>query len=185
MEFPRLPSVLKPCGGAIENSGHRFTFGWVWNVGLDCLVSTQLVENKQWLLSYKPSATSGSVCYAWFHSALPTPLIATSRCPPAFVWWFSPPKSLVKVNYDGATFQDLQKAGIGVAIRNHVGLVLAYMTDMVTLPPSIDTVECLAAVRALHFASDCGFSFVILEGDSKIVYSSQLWRCISPCLVIC
>ena len=82
----------------------------------------------------------------------------------------SPPKSLVKVNYDGATFQDLQKAGIGVAICNHVGLVLASMTDMITLPPSVDTVECLAAVRARHFASDYGFSSVILEGDSKIVY---------------
>ena len=74
------------------------------------------------------------------------------------------------MNYDGATFQDLQKAGIGVAIRNHVGLVLDSMTDIVTLPPSINTVECLAAVRALHFANDCGFSFVILEGDSKIMY---------------
>lgn len=51
-----------------------------------------------------------------------------------------------------------------------MGLVLVSMTDMVTLPPSINTVECLAAVRALHFASDNGFSSVILEGDSKIVY---------------
>ena len=74
------------------------------------------------------------------------------------------------MNYDGATFQDLQKAGIGVAIHNHVGLVRASMTDMVTLPPLIDTVECLVAVKALHFANDCGFSSMILEGDSKIVY---------------
>ena len=53
-----------------------------------------------------------------------------------------------------------------------MGLVLASMTNMVTLPPLIDAVECLAIVRALRFSSDCGFSSVILEGDSKIVYKA-------------
>ena len=46
------------------------------------------------------------------------------------------------------------------------------MKNMDTLPPSIDTVECMAAVRVLHFASDCGFSSVILEGDYEIVFKA-------------
>ena len=31
------------------------------------------------------------------------------------------------------------------------------------------TIECLAVVQALRFASECGFSSFILEGDSEIV----------------
>ena len=66
----------------------------------------------------------------------------------------------------------LSSAGFGVVIRNHLGLVLASMTNMDTLPPSIDMAECMAAARVFRFASDCGFSSVILEGDSKIVFKA-------------
>ena len=44
-----------------------------------------------------------------FIRARPTPITAITRCPPASVRWSPPPKHLVKVNYDRATFQDLKE----------------------------------------------------------------------------
>ena len=81
----------------------------------------------------------------------------------------------VKGNYDGALFQHLGEMGVRVVIRNHLGLVLASMSKKMALPSSVEAVEFLVAVHALQLASDCRFSFVILEGDSEIVDS--LFRC--------
>lgn len=88
-----------------------------------------------------------------FIQARPTPITATTRCPPASVRWSPSPKHLVKVNYDRATFQDLKKASFRAVIRNHLDLILASMTNMNTLPPLTDTVECMVAVRAFRFAT--------------------------------
>ena len=42
--------------------------------------------------------------------------------------------------------------------------------DKVTLPSSVDTVECLVAIWILQFAIECAFSSIILEDDSKTMY---------------
>ena len=39
------------------------------------------------------------------------------------------------------------------------------LSENIILPPSLDDVEALAAVQAIHFALDLGLTDVILEGD--------------------
>ena len=61
------------------------------------------------------------------------------------VIWRPPPTSLLKVNFDGAYFAEDNKAGLGIIIRNDVGLVMAAMTQQIPLPASVEMVEVLAA----------------------------------------
>ena len=73
------------------------------------------------------------------------------------VSWIPPPKSSLKVNFDGATFTDIDKAGLGVIIRNDHGQAIASLSEQIRLPFSSDLVEALAAVRAISFAQELGF----------------------------
>ena len=82
--------------------------------------------------------------------------------------WVPPPSGWVKANFDGAIFQDRDAAGLGIIIRNDYGLVMAALTQIIPLPTSVETVEVLAARRAVIFAFELGFDQVILEGDSAI-----------------
>ena len=50
-----------------------------------------------------------------------------------------------------------------------MGLVLDSMSDKLALPSLVNTMECVAVVRAPKFAKDCGFSSIILENDSQTV----------------
>lgn len=116
--------------------------------------------------------------------ARPTPITATTKCPPASVRWSPPPEHLVKVNYDRATFQDLKKASFRAVIRNHLDLILASMTNMNTLPPLTDTVECMVAVRALRFATTCLGMLVMLavyrrSSTPNFCNFSRFWRSFS------
>ena len=70
--------------------------------------------------------------------------------PPGCVCWHPSIASLLKVNFDGATFRDFNVAGLGVVIRDSRGRVKA----------------SLVAVRAIHFAQDLGLFALILDGDS-------------------
>ena len=47
--------------------------------------------------------------------------------------------------------------------------VLASLSENVPLLPSSDDVEALAAARAINFATELGFSLVIIEGDSEAI----------------
>nr|XP_023879227.1 uncharacterized protein LOC111991659 [Quercus suber] len=82
--------------------------------------------------------------------------------------WEPPPSDWVKINFDGAVFQSKGEAGLGAIIRNDHGLVMAALTQVIPLPTSVETVEVLAARRALYFAQELGFDHIILEGDSDI-----------------
>ena len=80
-----------------------------------------------------------------------------------------PPDASLKVNFDGATFKDIGKAGLGAVIRNSSGQVLASISKQVPLLHTSDIVEALAAARAISFALELGFSSFILEGDSEVI----------------
>ena len=54
-------------------------------------------------------------------------------------------------------FRETLEAGLGV--------VLAFLSEKVTLPPLVDDNEALVAVRAISFALDHGFSSIILGED--------------------
>ena len=45
------------------------------------------------------------------------------------VSWMPPPTNSLKINFDGALFRDINKAGLGVVIRNEYGQVLASLSE--------------------------------------------------------
>ena len=66
--------------------------------------------------------------------------------------WTAPETNGFKINFDGVTFADRDRAGVGVVIRNDAVLVMASLTQQIPLPVSVIEVEALAARRALEFA---------------------------------
>ena len=78
----------------------------------------------------------------------------------------------LKINFDGAVFKETEEAGLGVAVRNSHGKVLASLAEKIKLPSSLDEVEALAAVRAITLALDLNLPSFIVEGDSEVVISA-------------
>ena len=68
------------------------------------------------------------------------------------VRWIPPPASSLKINFDGALFEDINAAGLGVVVRDHQGLVLASWAENVRLTPTSDDVEAMAAAKAITLA---------------------------------
>ena len=101
-------------------------------------------------------------------------LLAHSATPPkgqpSRVRWIPPQEPFLKVNYVGAVFHNRNEVGIEIVVHDHLGQFLASMSNKVPLPSSVDTMEYMVIVWALHFASECVFSYVILEGDSKTMF---------------
>ena len=89
--------------------------------------------------------------------------------PRPLVKWSPPVEEYYKVNFDGTVFRGEEKAGIGVIIRNSQGMVMASLSQKISLPQTVVELETLAATRAIEFSIELGFSMVILEGDSKMV----------------
>ncbi|KAK9989426.1 hypothetical protein SO802_029665 [Lithocarpus litseifolius] len=83
--------------------------------------------------------------------------------------WSIPPTDCFKVYFDGATFPELGKAGLGVVVQNWEGNVMASLSEQAPLPFSPDIVEAMAAARAISFAQELGIRPFILEGDSEVV----------------
>ena len=69
------------------------------------------------------------------------------------------------MNFDGAVFSQDGLAGIGFIIRNEQGLVMAALSQQISLLILVEMVEVVAAHRALVFAKELGFDEVIVEGD--------------------
>lgn len=88
------------------------------------------------------------------------------------VRWSLPPSSCLKVNFDGATLQDVGRAGLGVVIHDSQGQAVASLSEQIPLPFSSDMVEALAVAQAISFALETGCSSFILEGDSDRVIKS-------------
>ncbi|KAK9997512.1 hypothetical protein SO802_022198 [Lithocarpus litseifolius] len=69
--------------------------------------------------------------------------------------WLPPPSNWVKINFDGATFNESSSAGLGAIIRNDMGLVMAAFTQPIPLPTSVEM--------------ELGFNKIIVEGDSEVI----------------
>lgn len=52
---------------------------------------------------------------------------------------------IVKTNFDGAVFEDLGAAGIGVVVRNSSSTVMAALSKIIPSPSSILALETIAA----------------------------------------
>ena len=68
---------------------------------------------------------------------------------------------MLKVNFDGAIFDDLRATGIGVAVRNEHGEVVAALAEQIPIPGFVFTLETLVARRAVLFARDLGLHHVV------------------------
>ena len=76
----------------------------------------------------------------------------------------------LKVNYDGAIFQEQGRAGIWVVIRNLAGVVMASLSQQIPLPTTVAQVEAMAVRKAIEFAMELGITQAIIEGDSETIY---------------
>ena len=79
---------------------------------------------------------------------------------------------MVKVNFDGAIFSAQFSTSLGMIIQDQARLVLAALSQKIPLPTSVETVEVIAARRALVFAKELGFERVLVEGDSEIIVNA-------------
>jgi ribonuclease HI len=80
--------------------------------------------------------------------------------------WEAPKGGMYKLNYDGALCLSTRTAGMGVVIRNEVGLPMASMTCSRANVMDPFAAELFAAKAGLQLAHDIGIKRVILEGDS-------------------
>lgn len=80
----------------------------------------------------------------------------------------------MKVNFDGAMFNERDEAGIGVIIRNSRGEVMVTLSEKIQKPSSVEILEQLAAKRAVRFSLETSFNKSIIEGDSESVIRSLM-----------
>ncbi|XP_075662919.1 uncharacterized protein LOC142632381 [Castanea sativa] len=78
-----------------------------------------------------------------------------------------PPSLLVfKLNFDAAIFWESHRSGFGAIIRNDKGEVMAAMAAKGSSVSSSDEAELLACRKAIEFATDVGFSELVIERDN-------------------
>ena len=75
----------------------------------------------------------------------------------------------VKVNFDGAIFQDEWQAGLWVIIQDHQSTCCEALNSLIPQPLTVMDVKTLAALKAVKFAAQLGFRHVIFEGNSSLV----------------
>lgn len=81
--------------------------------------------------------------------------------------WKPPDLGQVKINFDGAMFEEINATGVGVVARNDRGEVLAATTERIPIPDSVVVLETLVAKCAIQFALEVGFLNAFFEGDSE------------------
>lgn len=80
--------------------------------------------------------------------------------------------SSLQCQFRWGCLKEAGEASIGVMIRVDLGLVIASMSDKVSLPTTVDKIEALAVIRTPLFAQDVRITFIILRGDSERVINS-------------
>ncbi|KAK4420164.1 hypothetical protein Salat_2429300 [Sesamum alatum] len=75
------------------------------------------------------------------------------------------PRVSIKINFDGATFADLNSAGVGVIARNSDGVCIGWRKRLVPIRASPEHIELLAAAEAVAFGKEMGWNRIIVEGD--------------------
>lgn len=85
------------------------------------------------------------------------------------VGWCAPANGWLKINFDGALFKELKAVGVGVVIRNHLGEVMAALSERLPFWVDSNCAEAYAATKAVELARDLGFTDIHLEGDSLCI----------------
>ena len=86
--------------------------------------------------------------------------------------WTLPGEGFYKINFDGAIFESSGRAALGVVVRDVEGMVIAALSQNIQLPSSVDSVEALAAWRAIILAQEISLTQVVMEGDSLKVIAA-------------
>ena len=80
--------------------------------------------------------------------------------------------SYYKINFDGTIFESSGRAGLGVVVKDMEGMVIAALSQNIQLPNSVDSIEALAARRAIILAQEISLTQVVMEGDSLKVIAA-------------
>ncbi|XP_035544595.1 uncharacterized protein LOC118347988 [Juglans regia] len=79
--------------------------------------------------------------------------------------WSAPPEDSLKLNIDGALFFYLNKAGMGVVLRNHMGEVLMASSRVESVFLEPEQVEAVALLRGLQLCMRLGIPKLIIKSD--------------------
>ncbi|KAL0016497.1 hypothetical protein SO802_003566 [Lithocarpus litseifolius] len=92
--------------------------------------------------------------------------------------WSLPFEQNYKGNFDVAFFDDSGCAVIGVVFRDHMGQIIATLSQRIPLVQSVELAEAMAARHALLFAKELSLFNVEIEGDCSRVITAlnQLGR---------
>ena len=80
--------------------------------------------------------------------------------------WKPPPNSVFKLNFDAVVFVEAKRTGFGAIMRNDKGEVMAAMSVGGPQVSSSEEAKLLACRKAVEFATDVGFSELVIEGDN-------------------
>ena len=69
------------------------------------------------------------------------------------------------MNFDAVLFESSGCVGIGVAVRDSDGEIIAALSQRIPLPHSVMLAEALAAHRAVVFMQEMSLYKVMVEGD--------------------
>ncbi|CAI9757855.1 unnamed protein product [Fraxinus pennsylvanica] len=72
-------------------------------------------------------------------------------------------------NVDGATFKELEKAGIGVVLRDSSGTVIIAMSKIEKSVEESEAIELLAIFRGMQLCVNMGIQNLLVESDRKMV----------------
>lgn len=95
--------------------------------------------------------------------------------------WIASSTPLVKVK-DAAICTKIQKMGIGVVVRDHIGAFLACLSSSFTLFSQPIVAKFEALWRVLELCNELGFVDVDLEGDAQTLINAintieEFWSC--------
>ncbi|KAL4637806.1 hypothetical protein ACB092_03G102900 [Castanea dentata] len=100
--------------------------------------------------------------------------LATSVIMESVQQWRPPSGSAFKLNFDVVIFANSKSSGVGVIIRNNLGVVLAGLSARGPYVVNSEEAEVLACRKALEFALDLGFLDLVVEGDNAMVMKNMV-----------
>ncbi|XP_075645666.1 uncharacterized protein LOC142616767 [Castanea sativa] len=157
VDMKELLSWLMAEGKSIEL--FAYTAWMVWN-------QRNKVRVNQLAVPLHQVAEQAKQMLAQFRTNLQNSVVQVTDSSYGVSRWRNPQVGLVKINFDGAVFNDSNQSGIGVVIRDNNGAVLSSCSEKIHQAYKPDEVEALAALKAVSFALELGFRSAILEGDS-------------------
>jgi ribonuclease HI len=80
--------------------------------------------------------------------------------------WRPPQEDFYKVNWDAALNSANRRMGVGIIVRDHLGMVIAARSQTLEFLPEPVVAEAIAALHAAEFSRDLGLPTIVLEGDS-------------------